>query len=281
MLVFENIRDIRVYLKGEQIKKTSIGFVPTMGALHQGHLSLIQQSKKENDLTVCSIYINPTQFNNVQDLDKYPRTIKLDSELLLKSGCDVLFLPDNQMMYPSPAQLSFSFGFMEEVMEGKFRKGHFNGVALVVSKLFHIIQPDRVYLGQKDLQQCTVIQQLCTDLMFDLEVIVCPTFREKDGLAMSSRNMRLNESQRKIAPQIYKSLCLAKDLLLQKKSVEDVKNEIEIFFSKESLFELEYFEIVDSNKLQDVEDIDAHSQISICIAAFLGEVRLIDNLFLS
>ncbi|OJJ20630.1 pantoate--beta-alanine ligase [marine bacterium AO1-C] len=280
MLIFENTAELQKYLKSERHQQRSIGFVPTMGALHQGHLSLIEKAKENNDIVVCSIFVNPTQFNNTQDLAKYPRTISQDQELLAKQGCDVLFLPEKKTMYPNPTTTTFSFGNLENTMEGAHRAGHFNGVALIVSKLFHLVQPNQAYFGQKDLQQYLIIRQFSQDLFFNTEVICCPIVREKDGLAMSSRNLRLTPSERTIAPKIHEALQLAKQSLLAGKSVHNTKNTIQNFFTDLKVLDLEYFEIVKSITLEPIDYVDDSFQISLCIAAFLGEVRLIDNVFL-
>ncbi|EAY24769.1 pantoate--beta-alanine ligase [Microscilla marina] len=279
MFIFEDIIDLKNHLKVEK-QQYSIGFVPTMGALHQGHLSLIDRAKADNDVVVCSIFVNPTQFNNVEDLKNYPKTIKEDKKLLEAHHCDVLFLPDAHTMYPVPAKTSFSFGHLEQTMEGEHRAGHFNGVALVVSKLFHLIKPHRAYFGQKDLQQFIIIHQLVQDLLFDLEVVCCPIVREDDGLAMSSRNLRLTASQRPIASKLYEALMLARHSLLEGYGVSKTKQTIQNFFNDLSDLQLEYFEVVKSATLETVDSVSDTFQVSLCIAAFLGDVRLIDNVFL-
>lgn len=279
MQIFEKITNLQETLKTLQNQNKSIGFVPTMGALHAGHLSLIEQSKQENDYTVVSIYVNPTQFNNTSDLEKYPRTLEDDSKKLEEMSCDFLFFPSNEIMYPQKASLSFSFGDLEKRMEGAFREGHFNGVALVVSKLFNIVKPNRAYFGQKDLQQYLIIKTLKENLFFDLEVIACPIKREEDGLAMSSRNMRLTLAQRKQAVALFQALNLAKKMLSEQKvGIENTQKEISDFLEKFSLVKLEYFEVVNSQNLKPIENIDSEKKIALCIAAYLGEVRLIDNM---
>ncbi len=280
MLIFDNTAELQKYLQSERIQQRSIGFVPTMGALHLGHLSLIEKARENNDLVVCSIFVNPTQFNNPQDLVKYPRTITQDQKLLAQQGCDVLFLPENKTMYPDPVKTTFSFGNLEQTMEGQHRSGHFNGVALIVSKLFHLIQPDQAYFGQKDLQQYLIIRQFAQDLFFNTTVVCCPIIRENDGLAMSSRNLRLTEAERAIAPKIYEALQSARQSLLDGHSVSSTKDHIQNFFSDVKVFDLEYFEIVKTMTLEPIDHVDQASQVSLCIAAFLGEIRLIDNVFL-
>jgi pantoate--beta-alanine ligase len=277
MQVFYSINTLQDYLKVQRQKVKSIGFVPTMGALHHGHLSLIEASKAENDLTICSIFVNPTQFNNPQDLVIYPRTLDADCELLETVKCDVVFAPNAHDMYPDLPNLKFDFGDLERVMEGKFRPGHFNGVGIVVSKLFNIVQPDSAYFGQKDLQQCAIINRLVKDLSYNLTLKICQTQRESDGLAMSSRNRNLTPEQRKNAPEIYKALQEAVSLLKDKKSVVSVKGFITSHLDNIKGIEVEYFEISDFETLQPINEL-SEGKTALCIAAFMGKTRLIDNL---
>ncbi len=270
--------ELRFLLKEARIKRNKIGFVPTMGALHPGHISLIERAKSENDLVVCSIFVNPTQFDNPEDLKKYPRTLEQDCFLLQEAACDVVFAPSAQEMYPQLPELSINFGNLETVMEGAFRKGHFNGVGIVVAKLFHIVQPDNAYFGLKDLQQVAVLNRLVRDLDFDLNLIACPTKREIDGLAMSSRNVRLSKEARMIAPNIYKSLNMAKNALLAGKSSSEVKDDILLFYEDLPEFKLEYFEITDFENLQNIVDFRPGKKTALCVVAYLDGVRLIDNL---
>lgn len=277
---FETIASIKLFLTEKRYKHQTIGFVPTMGALHEGHLALIARAAKENDWVVCSIFVNPTQFNNLSDLAKYPRTLEEDKKLLANFENVIIFAPSSSEIYPLPTKLAFSFGMLETVMEGKFRPGHFNGVALVVSKLFHIIEPNKAYFGQKDLQQCLIIKQLIDDLSFDIDLVICPTLRETDGLAMSSRNVRLSPTERQIATIIPKVLYQIRDMI--KKGIyhfEEMKSFVLTNLMNYGV-RLEYFEIVDTNDLQDVDISKESAQIAICIAAFVGEVRLIDNLII-
>jgi len=278
MKIFNSIAETQIYLKEQQKIGKTIGFVPTMGALHAGHISLIEASKQENNLTVCSIFVNPTQFNNPEDLKKYPRTLEKDSEMLQSVDCDVVFAPSAEEMYPSLPQMKFDFGSLETVMEGKFRPGHFNGVGIVVSKLFHIVKPDRAYFGLKDLQQVAVIRRMVSDLSFDLEIIPCATLREADGLAMSSRNMRLSAEARALAPNIYKALQFAKDKLQGGASAKETQNAVASFFSTIPAIEPEYFEIADFDTLEPIAEARTQGKTAVCIAAFLGGVRLIDNM---
>lgn len=275
MLLFNNIKDTQNYLKSQN---KTIGFVPTMGALHAGHISLIEQSKAENELTVCSIFVNPTQFNNPEDLKKYPRTLEKDCEILEKAGCDVVFAPSVEEMYPTMPAMKFDFGNLETVMEGKFRPGHFNGVGIVVSKLFHIVKPQKAYFGMKDIQQVAVIRRMVADLSFDLEIIPCPTLREPDGLAMSSRNTRLSPEARSIAPQVYKGLNIGKEMLLKTNNINTAKEAVNQHFKQFSEFDLEYFEIADFDTLEPIETYNPNKKVALCIAIFLDGVRLIDNI---
>ncbi len=278
MQVFFEIKTLQTYLQNQRKSGKTIGFVPTMGALHQGHLSLIETAKNQNDVVVCSIFVNPTQFNNPHDLAVYPRTLEADCKMLEEVACDIVFAPSASEMYPSLPTLKFDFGTLENVMEGKFRPGHFNGVGIVVSKLFNIVQPNKAYFGQKDLQQCAVINCLVKDLSFSLDLVICPTQRETDGLAMSSRNRNLSEDQRVIAPEIYKSLSAAAELLKTKSSTE-VKQFVTDYFEVIEDIELEYFEISDFETLLPIEEL-LEGKTALCIAAFLGKTRLIDNIII-
>lgn len=279
MRIFTQVNTLHNYLNSYRKAGKTIGLVPTMGALHSGHLSLVAQAKRENDLVVCSIYVNPTQFNNPADLSTYPRTLKADRKLLKNAASDVLFVPTDEVMYPQETRLRFDFGALETVMEGKFRPGHFNGVGIVVSKLLHMVLPDAAYFGQKDLQQFAVIQQLIKDLSFNVRLVRCPTVREADGLAMSSRNARLSADERKIAPVLYRTLQWAKQWIGQIPVLE-IQQVVAGQLANVPLLRLEYFEVVDSNTLLPVENLPTHSQISLCMAAYVGEIRLIDNVFL-
>ncbi|GAB2779635.1 pantoate--beta-alanine ligase [Rhabdobacter roseus] len=278
MQLFKVSSDLRVYLAAARRERKTIGFVPTMGALHEGHLSLIEASRRANDLTVCSIFVNPIQFNNPEDLEKYPRTLDNDRALLEAAGCDVVFAPSAAEMYPTPPVLSLGFGALETVMEGTFRPGHFNGVGLVVARLFHLVQPDRAYFGQKDLQQVAVVRRLVQDLAFPIEVVSCPTLREADGLAMSSRNRRLSPEQRGQASLLSEVLQQAKNSFLNGHSVEDVKAHLRNRLAAFPNFNLEYFEIVHAQTLQPVTEEQEPGATALCVAAYLGPVRLIDNL---
>lgn len=277
MLHFKEIQPLQSFLQQARKAEKQIGFVPTMGALHEGHLSLIHRCKQENDITICSIFVNPTQFNNPEDLAKYPRTLEKDIALLQSANCDVLFTPTEAVMYPQPTITQFYFAHLENVMEGKFRKGHFNGVAIIVSKLFHIIMPHKAYFGQKDLQQFVIIKKLVEDLMFPIELVCCPTVREESGLAMSSRNQRLNEKQKQTASHLYKALQMAQHMLTQHTAFQ-IRQTVENYLQEIREIQLEYFEIADAHTLQPIENLsDFQGDVALCLAAYIAGVRLIDN----
>ena len=278
MQVFKEIKPLRAFLK-DKWNNISIGLVPTMGALHAGHLSLIKASKEENKLTICSIFVNPTQFNNPSDLEKYPRTLNSDLQLLEQTGCDIVFAPDRIEMYQNASNLKFDFGQLDKILEGEFRPGHFSGVALVVSKLFHIVQPTIAYFGQKDFQQFKIIEKLIEELKFDIHLKRMPVFREADGLAMSSRNMRLTETERKKAIVLYESLIASKKLLTQGISISQAKEFVKQKWESIAGIKLDYFELADSENLNLLETVTGKSVL--LIAGFVGEVRLIDNLLLN
>jgi pantoate--beta-alanine ligase len=280
MEVFTTIQSLRRFLDHQIVLRKTIGLVPTMGALHEGHITLISASNADNDITVCSIFVNPTQFNNPEDLLKYPRTLDQDLDMLEKTGCSAVFAPSVEEVYREKPALKFDFGSLETVMEGASRPGHFNGVGIVVSKLFNIVNPHRAYFGQKDLQQVAIINRMVTDLSFALELVICPTVREEDGLAMSSRNRRLSETERSIAPHIYRILELAKNELRAGNDVENVVQTARNEFAAISEFTLDYFEVVDRATLLPIKTIGPKDTNAICIAVFLGPVRLIDNIIL-
>jgi pantoate--beta-alanine ligase len=257
----------------------SIGFVPTMGALHEGHVSLLRTAASETDITVCSIFVNPTQFNNAEDFRLYPKSINQDTDLLQQNACDYVFVPDVTDMYGQPAQLKFDFGPLEQVMEGFYRPGHFNGVATVVSKLFHLVKPHKAYFGQKDLQQYAVIRQLVQDLNFDLELRCHAIVREPDGLAMSSRNRRLTPTGRQTALRLYEALQRAAERVQhQAITPPEVKAEVHAFLQQYPEITIEYFEIADFITLQPAPDFTR--PVALCLAAYVDNVRLIDNIVL-
>ena len=280
MEIFTQIAPLKAFLKDFRCGGKSVGLVPTMGALHAGHISLIKASKSANSITVGSIFVNPIQFNNETDLAKYPRTLEKDTTLLQSAGCDVLFNPQNCEMYPVKATVSMDFGPLDKVMEGHFRPGHFSGVALVVSKLFNIIQPDQAYFGQKDWQQFAIITKLTEELNFNILLHSVETLRESDGLALSSRNLRLNEKQRRRANIFYKSLVEAKTALLEGKSLNEVKKMVRTMVESTPEVRLEYFELADSKNLNLLENVEQSGRPIICIAGYVGDIRLIDNMFL-
>lgn len=256
----------------------SLGFVPTMGALHQGHLDLVAKSIETMDFTVVSIFVNPTQFNSSEDFQKYPQTLDADLGLLEAAGADFVFVPTVATLYPQPTHLRFDFGDLEQVLEGACRPGHFNGVGLVVSKLFHLIQPTCAFFGQKDLQQVAVIKRLVQDLSFDLSLEVVPTRREKDGLAMSSRNMRLNPEERQQALLLYTQLTQAKERLLAGEPWSKVWADAKAAFSDPTTFRFEYFALLHPETFEIFGTFTQDGPRSLCIAAYVGKVRLIDNL---
>lgn len=280
MEIFKEVEPIRAFLDFKRRNSVnSIGLVPTMGALHKGHLELINSSKKENDLTIATVYVNPTQFNNPSDLAKYPRTFEQDVALLNQAGCDILFFPSNEVMYSAANPIKIDFGELDKILEGKFRPGHFSGVGLVVSKLFNIIQPTKAYFGQKDYQQFQVISSLVEQLMFPIKLECVPTVREEDGLAMSSRNLRLTPEMRLKALTLYNSLMLAKNLLLDGIEMTIVREKTINFF-EENEVKLEYIELADRKNLIPLNFVLDPKDSILLISGYVEEVRLIDNIFL-
>jgi pantoate--beta-alanine ligase len=278
MKKISRIAEIREYLQKERERGKTIGFVPTMGALHQGHLSLIECSKAETDLTVCSIFVNPIQFNNKSDLEKYPRNVADDCGKLEKAGCDVVFLPEVEDMYPEGATdpIEVDFGTLDKVLEGKHRPGHFNGVAIVVKKLFDIVQPNKSYFGKKDFQQLLIVKTMVEKLKLPLEIVPCPIVREADGLAMSSRNMRLTIGERQVAPRIYEVLSKMQEMAgtmtisaLKKWAVRKIEEATPL--------KVEYLEIADTTSLSPVTTKREKRSLVILTAVYLGDIRLIDN----
>mgnify|MGYP000888602788 FL=1 len=280
MEICRTIIKVRNILQKTREAKKSIGLVPTMGALHQGHLKLIEASKKKCDFTVASIFVNPTQFNNPEDLTKYPKTIDEDIIKLTDTGCDALFLPSDEEIYPSPPSLKIKLDNIGEQLEGKFRTGHFDGVGLVVSKLFNIIQPDQAFFGQKDIQQFYIIKALVDQLNFPIQMNMVPTMREPNGLAMSSRNMRLSTEELMEATLIIKTLNKAQERLLSGIDTITVRAEVQKLFSASDRLALEYFEIVNTDDFKPTQQLKDKEKIALCIAAEIGQVRLIDNLML-
>ena len=276
MRIYNNVDEIRAYLDTLRKVDKSIGLVPTMGALHNGHLTLINEARK-CDIVVVSIFVNPLQFNMVEDLDKYPRQLSQDIKML-ESRCDVLFAPEISDMYQNKPQVSMDFMEMGSVLEGAFRPGHFNGVGVVVAKLFNIIQPEKAYFGLKDLQQYVLIKQMVTDLSMPVEIVGCPIAREESGLAMSSRNQRLSENGRAIASNIHTGLKMACQLP-KKYSLIETKNQVLGFYKTVKGLEIEYLEFVDDLMSVQLEFTD-NPNLAVCVAGYVEGVRLIDNLYL-
>ncbi len=279
MVIFREIEPLMAHLSDKRGLRQSIGLVPTMGALHQGHLELIKAAKKDNSITVCSIFVNPTQFNNPSDLEKYPRTAQQDITNLESVGCDVLFFPEKEVMYNKSSTIKFDFGHLDKVLEGEFRPGHFSGVALVVSKLFNIVNPTRAYFGQKDFQQYKIISRLVEELNFNIELICFPTLRESDGLAMSSRNLRLSGDERKSALVFYRALNFVKQDLIKGTDFISVKAKVNEMCLKEPGVRLEYFVLADTENLTLLENVMQPNRSILLMAGFVGEIRLIDNMF--
>jgi len=282
MLIFKQVKGLQKHLQSADNKLKTIGFVPTMGALHKGHLSLIKQSKNECKLTICSIFVNPTQFNDKSDFDKYPNTIANDLEMLNDSGCDVLFLPSVKEMYPNgfTDTTKISFGFMAETLEGEHRPGHFNGMAQIVEKLLRIVKPNKLYMGQKDYQQQLIVRQLIKKRKLNTQLVTAATIREKDGLAMSSRNVRLDKKARKVAVEISKTLKKVKsEVKRQKTEIESIAETGRKRLKSFKEIDLEYFEIRNAETLKSV--VSKREKMVALVAAKIGGVRLIDNMLLS
>lgn len=260
----------------ERKQGKTIGFVPTMGALHKGHYALLQKAREECDCLVCSIFVNPTQFNNSDDLRKYPRNIEKDIAFI-ESLCDIIFLPSVEEMYPVPPTDIYDFGDLDKVMEGAFRPGHFNGVAMVVRRFFDMVKPDRAYFGKKDYQQAAIIKKLVELNKYPIYIVLVDTVRESDGLAFSSRNSLLSIEKRKEAPFIYQTLSQAKTFIYDKQ-LQEIKQWITNRFESNPHFQLEYVEVADAENLQILEHIEPSRKAVICIAAWLDNVRLIDNI---
>lgn len=282
MLVFNNQADLKEHLKSVSTSQSTIGFVPTMGALHKGHLSLIAQSIKENTTTVVSIFVNPTQFNNPEDLEKYPRTLEADIKIVKTLNPDVIiFHPSVEDIYNGNTKSEpFNFDGLENQMEGKHRPGHFDGVGTIVKRLFEIVKPNKAYFGEKDFQQLQIVKKMTTKANLPVTIIGCPILREESGLAMSSRNERLTKEAKKEAAIIYKILLQAKELF-NSKSAKEVENWVETEFKKHTLFQLEYFEIVSEFDLLPYSEKTESKKARAFIAVFLNNIRLIDNISLN
>ena len=281
MILFKKANELKEYLRQRKDFLTSTGFVPTMGALHDGHLSLITQSKQENKISICSIFVNPTQFNDPKDFKKYPVTLEKDISLLVEAGADILFLPAVEEMYPDGLEQKqeYELGYLETILEGKFRPGHFQGVCQVMQRLIEITEPAHLYMGQKDYQQCLVIKHLINLKGLPGILHICPTLREPDGLAMSSRNLRLNAEERKKAVIIYETLIFMKEGL-KPGPINELKREASQKLSDKG-FKVDYVEIADAETLELISDWDGKKKLTGLIAAFNNEVRLIDNIIIT
>ena len=277
MEIVHTVRDLQASLSALRAQGKTVGLVPTMGALHAGHASLVKRSVAENDATVVSVFVNPTQFNNKTDLEKYPRTLEADCRLLDECGATIAFAPSVEEVYPEPDTRRFSYAPLDTVMEGKYRPGHFNGVCQVVSKLFDMVKPDRAYFGEKDFQQLAIIREMVRQMHFPLQIVGCPIVREADGLALSSRNKRLTPEQRTEALQISQTLFASVEYA-KSHTVAETKQFVEDRIAAAPGLRLEYFSLVDGNTLQDVSAWDDSTYIVGCITVFCEEVRLIDNI---
>lgn len=277
MKLVQTIQELRNELDVLRKEGKKIGLVPTMGALHEGHASLVRRAVAENDIVVVSDFVNPTQFNDKNDLLKYPRTLDADCALLEKEGAHYVFAPSVEEIYPEPDNRQFSFAPLDTVMEGKFRPGHFNGVCQIVSKLFMIVEPHRAYFGEKDFQQLAIIREMVKQMNFDLQIVGCPIVREADGLALSSRNARLSDEQREQALNISKALFDSLEYATDH-TLTETQRFVENAIAEADGLEMEYFEIVDGLTLQPVTGWEDSTFIVGCITVFCGEVRLIDNI---
>lgn len=277
MKVIHAIKDLQAELSALKAQGKKVGLVPTMGALHAGHASLVKRSVNENEVTVVSVFVNPTQFNDKNDLLKYPRTLDADCQLLEACGATLVFAPSVEEIYPEPDTRQFSYAPLDTVMEGAFRPGHFNGVCQIVSKLFDAVKPHRAYFGEKDFQQLAIIREMVRQMQFDLEIVGCPIVREEDGLALSSRNARLSKSERENALKISQTLFKSRTFAAEH-SVDETQKFVEDAIAAAPGLRLEYFEIVDGNTLQKIKDWEDTSYAVGCITVFCGEVRLIDNI---
>ncbi|MDO4180864.1 MAG: pantoate--beta-alanine ligase [Bacteroidales bacterium] len=278
MKLVQTIKELQTELDALRSKGKTIGLVPTMGALHAGHASLVKRAVSENDVVVVSDFVNPTQFNDKNDLAKYPRTLEADCELLRKEGAAFVFAPSVEEIYPEPDTRQFSYAPLDTVMEGKFRPGHFNGVCQIVSKLFMIVQPHRAYFGEKDFQQLAIIREMVRQMDFGgLKIVGCPIVREADGLALSSRNARLSAAEREHALNISKTL-FASRIFASSHSVAETQRMVEAEIEQAEGLRLEYFEIVDGTTLQKIANWEDTDYAVGCITVFCGDVRLIDNI---
>lgn len=281
MIIVRNKAELLPILEKQRENGKIIGFVPTMGALHAGHISLIESSLKQSDFTVCSIFVNPTQFNDKADLERYPRMPEKDAAMLEKAGCHMLYMPEVMDIYPETDTRVFDFGHLDKVLEGAHRAGHFNGVGQVVSRLFDIVKPQKAFFGLKDYQQVAIIKKLCEILNYKIEIIACPILRESDGLAMSSRNMLLNEEERKAASLIPQLMQEAQTRLKNAEPIESVKQYVLEKLSHNPIYKPDYFDVCDANTLLPLNSLIIKGPSIILIACFVGKIRLIDNLVIN
>ncbi|MDX2173503.1 MAG: pantoate--beta-alanine ligase [Bacteroidota bacterium] len=280
MKIVAKITDLQLFLTEKRAEGKKIGFVPTMGALHLGHISLISESIKVTDITVCSIFVNPTQFNDKKDLERYPRMPKRDAELLQSSGCDVLFLPEVSEIYPNEDTRKFNFGYLDTILEGASRPGHYNGVAQVVSRLFDIVKPDVAFFGIKDYQQVMVVKALVKQLHLPIEIVASPILRDEDGLAMSSRNLLLSKEEREAATFLYQLLQKCKLLKFDGRLISEIKQFVNDELSKNALYRLDYIAICEADTLIEANEFRQNVTYVALIACYVGKIRLIDNLML-
>jgi len=277
MRIIRSLKEMIGFSKNKRLKAKTIGFVPTMGALHQGHLSLIRRARQENDIVVVSIFVNPTQFGPREDFKKYPRNLKQDSSLCRKDGVDIIFYPDRKAMYPADYRTFVSVEGLGDVLCGGTRPGHFKGVATAVTKLFNIVNPDIAYFGQKDAQQAIIIQRMVNDLNMPFKIKVMRTIREKDGLAASSRNIYLNEKERKTATALYEALKKARDLISKgSQNAQGIIRQIKSIIKERGIARIDYISIVDLDNLEPIKKINSNCLIA--LAAWVGGTRLIDNI---
>lgn len=280
MKLIQTKAELNTIVSALKLEDKSIGFVPTMGALHEGHLQLVRKAVSQNDITIVSIFVNPTQFNNKQDLASYPRTIDADAELLASVGCSYVFAPDAQEFYSKEemdSTFEFNFAGLDTVMEGKFRPGHFNGVVQVVSKLFKLVQAQRAYFGEKDFQQLAIIRHMVKEMHFDIEIVGCPVERAESGLALSSRNALLSSKERQLAASIYQVLDGSRAFAFET-GVTDTQKAVVNAINQHDGLEVEYFDIVDGHTLQTVHFWEDSDYVVGCITVYCGKVRLIDHI---
>ncbi len=279
MDIYNKKAEITPFIEEQKKQGKTIGFVPTMGALHEGHLSLIKEAKEQTDIVVVSIFVNPTQFNSAEDLQKYPRNFETDAKLLEQHNCDAIFYPSIEEIYPAKDTRVFNLGELDTIMEGQFRPGHFNGVAQVLTRLFDIIPAHKAFFGLKDFQQIAVVKKIVNDLNIPIEIIPCPIIREDSGLALSSRNALLSDEHKQKANIIYKTLSGIKEH--KDTNIETLKQRVKNTINEDCLFKVEYFEIVHKDTLETITEIGQNQPAVACIAVWAGNVRLIDNIEIS